>query len=377
LTAQFVTGGTGFVGAALILELLQHTTGDLVCLVRPSAEDVTVRLHRALELAADAYQAPTSIKNAIRERCYAIAGDVETEGCSVGAIPELSCSEFWHSAASLRFEDRYAEEIFRTNTQGTAHALALAERVGASYFNYMSTAYVAGSQEGTILEVSPSDAHANNNYEKSKVGAERKVIDDTHFGHRIFRPSIVIGHSRTFAATNFTGMYGFLRKLYAFHGMMERTQKGLMARKSMRLRLDVGAELNLVPIDQVVANAVTISKATSPAPGQNEYYHLTNPVAPAVDEVMEAMYRIIGLAPPTYQKDTSGFEWLDEKFNSRLDFYRSYLIGHKTFDRANVSRYVVGEAMEPYDLSPERVERYGRWYVERLAQEREDQPVTR
>ena len=89
------------------------------------------------------------------------------------------------------------------------------------------------------------------------------------------------------------------------------------------------------------------------------------------------MYRLVGLALPTYKKDTSGFEWLDEKFNSRIDFYRSYLIGNKAFDRTNVMRIIRNEAMEPYDLSLEALERYCRWYIERLAEERNEQPVTR
>jgi hypothetical protein len=145
----------------------------------------------------------------------------------------------------------------------------------------------------------------------------------------------------------------------------------------MQLRVDVGAELNLVPIDKVVANAVTIALATNPTPHQTEYYHLTNPTPPTVDAAVDTMYRIVGLALPTYKQDTSGFEWLDEKFNSRIDFYRSYLIGYKAFDRTNVMRLIRNEATRPYDLPPEVLEGYCRWYIERLADERIEQPVTR
>lgn len=58
--AQLVTGATGFVGAALVLELLARTEDTLVCVVRPR-EGVTVqeRLLAALEEAADAYEVPS------------------------------------------------------------------------------------------------------------------------------------------------------------------------------------------------------------------------------------------------------------------------------------------------------------------------------
>ena len=55
-----MTGATGFVGAALVLELLARTEDTLVCVVRPR-EGVTVqeRLLAALEEAADAYEVPS------------------------------------------------------------------------------------------------------------------------------------------------------------------------------------------------------------------------------------------------------------------------------------------------------------------------------
>ena len=86
-----------------------------------------------------------------------------------------------------------------------------------------------------ILEQKSSSVRRNNYYEISKAQAEELVEADTRFGRRIFRPSIVIGHSRTLGATNFTGMYGFLRKLEVFHGLMQRTQAGLMQRKAFHL----------------------------------------------------------------------------------------------------------------------------------------------
>lgn len=378
ISTHFVTGATGFVGAALVVELLQRTSDPVICLVRPHSENVTERLHRTIMHAAECYGMVHTLREAIVERCRAIAGDVEQPHCGISTLENLHCDQFWHSAASLRFEDRFATEIIQTNVQGTAHALDLAARLGTKHFNYMSTAYVCGSREGVILEApTAADVSLNNQYERSKVAAELLVAKDDRFGRRIMRPSIVVGHSRTHEATNFTGMYGFLRKLHAFKGMMERTQAGLLSRKSIRLRLNTDATLNFVPIDRVVANAVTIAMRTCPARNEVEYYHLTNPTPPATDATVDTVVECVGLPSMTFVKDKNDFDWLDEKFNSRVDFYNSYFMGCKTFDRTRVERIVGDEALDSYDMRPERVGAYCRWYVNKLKEERLGLPETR
>lgn len=372
-----VTGATGFVGGALVLELLQRTSDDVVCLVRPQSSDANGRLRQSLLHAAESYGIADVVAESIKTRCRAIAGDVEQPDCGVAALDGLSCTQFWHSAASLRFEDRYADEIMRTNVDGTQHALNLAARLGSPQFNYVSTAYVCGSQSGRIPETPVSATRHNNHYERSKAAAEELVAKETRFGRRIFRPSIVIGHSHTLGATNFTGMYGFLRRLTVFAGLMDRTQSGLMNHKSLRLRVDADALLNFVPIDRVVANAVTIAQSSRCESGHVDYYHLTNPTPPSMSQSLDTMFAVTALAAPTYAKDVSEFDWLDEKFNERIDFYRSYLVGYKVFDRSNVLRIVGDEPSDSYDLSPAVLERHYRWYVERLRQERAGLPETR
>lgn len=377
ISTHLVTGATGFVGSALVLELLRRTEDRVVCIVRPGQLDATTRLQSALLFAAESYGVLDGMRRAIFERCLAVAGDVEQPDCGVDSSQSLSCDQFWHSAASLRFEDRYAEEISRVNVQGTIHALELAAKVGSSQFNYISTAYVAGSHEGLILEQRAPSATRNNHYEISKAQAEALVEADTRFARRIFRPSIVIGHSRTLGATNFTGMYGFVRRLQVFHGLMARTQAGLMQRKSLRLRLSVGAPLDLVPIDRVVENAVAIALSDALAERELAYFHLTNPHAPLMEQAIATMFAVAGLSSPIYVSDKSEFDWLDEKFNERIDFYRSYLIGHKVFDRSRVTRIVGPEPHKPYEMPSPVIEKYCLWYLDRLKKERAGLPATR
>jgi len=42
-----------------------------------------------------------------------------------------------------------------------------------------------------------------------------------------------------------------------------------------------------------------------------------------------------GLRAPRFVSNREGFQWLDRKLSERLDFYGSYIFGHKDFDRQN------------------------------------------
>jgi nucleoside-diphosphate-sugar epimerase len=375
--AHLVTGATGFVGAALVLELLQRTDVDLVCLVRGGCTPVADRLTAVLHAAIDAYDVDPSLRGAVARRCRAVVGDVTLPECGGAPLPPLRYTQVWHSAASLRFEDRYASEIVDINVDGTRHVLAWARAAGVRQFNYMSTAYVSGSGGGRILEQACDRAETNNLYERSKIDAERVITGQRDLGVRMFRPSIVVGHSRTRAATNFSGMYGFLRQLNSFRGMMQRTQARLLGEAPLKVQLQVGAPVDLVPIDRVVDNAVTIMKATEPEPGVAEYYHLTNPLAPDVDRVVTAMFDELGLCAPRFVDDTTALEWLDERFNRRIGFYRSYMKGERVFDRTNVERLVGREVTAAYEMPDDVLRGYYRWYLERLDASRQSLPISR
>src|SRR5215472_6613116 len=84
-TTHFFTGGTGFVGSNLILELLSDPGNEVYALTRAAGQSAEVRLQSALRHAARAAGHDDALDDAISGHCHAVEGDVHGENCGVGA----------------------------------------------------------------------------------------------------------------------------------------------------------------------------------------------------------------------------------------------------------------------------------------------------
>lgn len=364
MSIHVITGGTGFVGSALILELLRQTDVEVIALVRPGSQTAEERLQNALERACQAYGYGEDILKATKKRCRAVPGDLHAERCGVSA-PLPPIDQFWHCAASLQYEDRYQSEIYATNLEGTRHAVELARQLGISgSFNYVSTAYVAGRRSGPIPEQLMSENWTNNHYEASKVEAEAVVARITEMPTRILRPSIVVGHSRTFAAANsFSGMYGFMRKLLQFKGAMSRVQEGLLSRETLQMRVDAEALLNLVPVDMVARQAVQIACSSSP----QRFFHLTNATPPTTSKFLYTLFDELEIKQPLLVESRENFSWIDKKLDQGIAFYSSYLVGSKVFDRHNTNAALGRDCEDGFVFDTPTLLAYFRWYLDLLA----------
>jgi nucleoside-diphosphate-sugar epimerase len=364
---HLVTGGTGFVGGALILELLSETDAQVLCLVRSKGgiDAAQARLQSSLATAARSYHR-TDLLGEIEHRCRAVPGDILEPLCGNETVARGTVSEVWHCAASLQFEDENEAEIFAHNVRGTKNVLDLATHSRAPKFNYVSTAYVAGSRTGQILEELPSpETQTNNSYEKSKIVAELTVASEGHMHTRIFRPSIVIGHSRTLMATSFTGLYGFIRELSRFKRKVARRLGGYLAHRQLRIWADEQVPVNLIPVDMVASSAVRISRSNS----ARRIFHLTNDSPVAVEESLRILFREAEMRVPRYVGSSAEFTSIDEAFDRAIRFYRSYLSNAKVFDRTN-SESVLGPSALSSNLQGGNLLRHIRWYMAYLADTR-------
>jgi len=369
---HLVTGATGFVGAALVLQLLAQTSDEVACLVRPGNDPdrAWTRLTEALERACELYECPELLAQ-VEARCRAVPFDLRELSDAARARLPAGITEVWHCAASLRFKQAQRAKILEQNVEGTRRMLQLSTEIGASTFNFISTAYVAGKRTGLILEEPARDPSvAHNAYEESKIHAEMLVADWEGMRTRIMRPSIVIGHSKTFASTSNAGFYGFILGVQRTRKeVMDRKLGDFLAHRSIRLLGNGETAINLVPVDVVARNAVAIGRSASDA----RVFHLVNATPPRITEVGRTVCSLIGVAPPRWVSSTDEFTLIDKKLDEqpRTEFFRSYLTSDRVFDLSNTSA-ALGEAASTIPLEEGALTPYIEWYLamrEELRQE--------
>lgn len=261
-----LTGATGFLGRELLFKLMQELVPevDIVCLVRGARDEVT-RLgtqpaaeRRLEDLLGDG--APLPIDDPRRQRVRALAGDITLPhlGLPEAAMHALAarCTEIFHGAATVRF-DLPLEEARRVNVEGTRAILELAtaaQKAGRfQRLHYIGTAYVAGNRPGLIHEDELGAGQSfNNTYEQTKYEAEALARDFMN-GQRgrlpatIYRPSIIVGDSKTGQTTSFKVMYWPLKTF----------SRGLIpiipaSRESI---------VDLIPVDYVVEATWALSRS--------------------------------------------------------------------------------------------------------------------
>jgi nucleoside-diphosphate-sugar epimerase len=175
LTAAFVTGGSGFIGGALIRRLVADRW-DVHALVRSEASAQKVTALGA----------------------HAIAGDLaDLPSMAVGA---QYCEVAFHCAAHLG-DWGTREEFERGNVQGTRNALAAAHQAGLRRFVHVGTeaALLAGQPLVEVDERAPLRFDSPALYSSTKARAEEAVIEANHNGLEtvVVRPRFVWGRGDT------------------------------------------------------------------------------------------------------------------------------------------------------------------------------------
>jgi len=194
--------------------------------------------------------------------------------------------------------------------------------------------------------------------------AEALVHESHPLRTRIFRPSIVIGHSLTRAVSSgFSGLYGFIRRILRLRQLLDRIQEGLATRAGLRVIAEPGALLNLIPVDVAARQMVRISQSNSRA----SVFHITNPTPPPAFAVAKVIFRELELRQPVMVRDAAGMNWIEQKVEEGIGFYKSYFRGTRLFDRENSDLALGRHAIEPgYCMDSPVISEYVRWYADLL-----------
>ena len=239
----FLTGFPGFIASRLVERLANEDTQFFLLVQSQFVEKAT----STIEEIAGRSGAPL-------ENFALIEGDITQPGLGISVedletIREETTSVFHLAAAyDLAIDEATAT---RVNLEGTRNVNELVRSLPhLRRYNYVSTCYVAGKRTGRILETDlEHDAGFRNHYEETKYLAEMEVEKlNADVPVTIFRPSVVVGDSKTGETAKYDGIYYLIQYLRKAPGLLRLVNVG-----------NNNVRLNLVPVDFVVEGIAALA----------------------------------------------------------------------------------------------------------------------
>lgn len=196
-----LTGGTGFLGAFLIEELLQQTQATIYCLVRAAnVEEGKNKLIKNLEQYA-------LWDDNFNSRIIPVVGDLSQPLLGIGAeqfqMLATNIDTIYHSAALLNYVYPYSA-LKAANVLGTQEILKLACQIKVKPVHYVSSVAVfeSNAYAGKVVKEDDEFEHWEGihlGYSQTKWVAEKlvKIAGDRGLPITIHRPPLIAGHSET------------------------------------------------------------------------------------------------------------------------------------------------------------------------------------
>ncbi|MBP3985086.1 SDR family oxidoreductase [Pseudoxanthomonas helianthi] len=271
--SYFVTGATGFIGRYLIGNLLKRD-GTIHVLVRKDSQKK--------------FDALAKREGWDPKRVVAVAGDMTQPKCGLTAaqVRKLSgtVKHFFHLAAIYDLTAD-AESQRAANIDGTRHALDLAAAIKAGTFHHTSSIAAAGLYPGVFREDMFEEAEGlDDPYLRTKHDSEGLVRNEKRIKWRIYRPGMVVGHSKTGMIDKIDGPYYFFTLIKKLREVLPQWMPVLGIE---------GGRINIVPVD-FVADAMDHIAHKPKLDGHT--FHLTDPEPMRVGEVLNTFCRA-GHAP--------------------------------------------------------------------------------
>ncbi len=251
----FVTGATGFIGGFFVEQLLARK-GHIYILVRQSSREKLDALKARLPAAA-------------AERVIAVCGDITAPNMGLSAndlaVLRGNVSQFFHFAAIY---DMAADEASQAaaNINGTVNAVQAAQSMQADCFHHVSSIAVSGLFRGTFREDMFEEAeNLDHAYFRTKHESEKVVRQHCKIPFRIYRPSAVLGHSRTGEIDKIDGPYYSFKVIQKIRDTLPRWMPLVGVESGLN---------NVVPVDFVVRAIDHIAHVEGEDGG---CFHITDP----------------------------------------------------------------------------------------------------
>jgi nucleoside-diphosphate-sugar epimerase len=244
--AILITGGTGFLGKALIKNFLEKG-------------------HRVYALSR---HPPAPAGNLIH-----LEGNILLPNLGLENVPG-DIDAVIHSAALLSFKPGDKDRLYETNWHGTENVVQWMKKSGIPRLYHISTAYLLGQ----------------NHYEISKKLSEEVVQGLTEIKTTILRPSIIIGDTKVEGLPPLSGFYLGIRAFDQAKRWFERGIKLPPLTFKVRVAGNPQGKLNLIPIDIVAQNIAKLMEQDATG-----VYYLTHPTPPTFKDLEQPISLATGL----------------------------------------------------------------------------------
>lgn len=240
----FITGFPGFIASRLIEQLVGGER-QFFLLVQPQLVDRAIE-----EIEEIAERTGTPLDSFV-----IVEGDISQPDLGIPQADletiQYETTDVFHLAAA--YDLGVSKDVaFKVNLQGTKNVNDLVCSIkNLRRYNYVSTCYVAGKRDGTILENElEHKAGFRNFYEETKYLAEMEVerLKPT-MPVTIYRPSVVVGDAETGETAKYDGIYSLIKYLRKAPSILRLVNVG-----------NDKVRLNLVPVDFVVDSIAALSR---------------------------------------------------------------------------------------------------------------------
>jgi nucleoside-diphosphate-sugar epimerase len=345
----FLTGGTGFLGSHIAVELLRR--GFRVTLLARSsgARGAEDRVRGLLDW--------FGLSEGDRRGLRVVEGDITRPGLGIPAEDIrgllLETDEIIHCASNTAFSERKREEVEEVNSAGLANVLEFARESQAYFFHHVSTAFVAGKTTGVCPEDLVTPGEFWNAYEETKCRGEHAAAAacrEAGLGLTIYRPSIVYGDSRTGRSLLFNAVYFPVRTALFIRDLYEKEIRERGGRKAaeigvridadgsihLPLRIEVAGEggIDLIPVDYFTGAFLAIMEG---APGGG-VFHIVNGRAKRIEDIIDyscRLFRMTGIracGPEEFREKPRNP--LEALYDHYVEAYGPYMRDARVFETA-------------------------------------------
>jgi thioester reductase-like protein len=355
----FLTGATGFLGTALLRDLLIN--GHTVTALARAKHGVGAldRIKKRLFDYDRSFEFDKLIGCSLHVAEQGHSGkyfglDKETYLKHAGLVDMII-----HNAACTDLEADW--NIYeKVNIAGTQEAIEFASHTLTKSLVYTSSAYVAGTRTGKVYEDElVVEGSFRNGYERSKAISENEVRKAASCGRirsMIFRPSIIVASSRNGWMCEEHHFFDFIFRLSLIHKIILKQLSSLKLKVDYQFRIpgDPQTTKNFIPVDYVAGLILLLIEKNE---SWGKSFHLTHPNPLKLKALEGYIQKALGWPEITLcsKEEIKDLSPLEKKFFRATEIYERYLWEEPLFDQSSLKSVLGVRLPAPEPISQEFV----------------------